>query len=72
VETEDAITLIKETFPHLLSAKLNLRRVTAPLIVEAGLGINDDLNGVEKPVSFTANAMAKRIEVVQSLAKWNG
>jgi len=70
VETEDAITLIKETFPHLLSAKLNLRRVTAPLIVEAGLGINDDLNGVEKPVSFTANAMGKRIEVVQSLAKW--
>lgn len=70
VETEDAITLIKETFPKLLAKKLNLRRVTAPLIVEAGLGINDDLNGIEKPVSFTANAIGKQIEVVQSLAKW--
>lgn len=70
VETEDAITLIKETFPKLLAKKLNLRRVTAPLIVEAGLGINDDLNGVEKPVSFTANSIGKRIEIVQSLAKW--
>jgi len=70
VETEDAITLIKETFPKLLSKRLNLRRVTAPLIVEAGLGINDDLNGVEKPVSFTANAFGKRVEIVQSLAKW--
>jgi aspartate--ammonia ligase len=70
VETEDAITLIKETFPKLLAKKLNLRRVTAPLIVEAGLGINDDLNGVEKPVSFTANSIGKQIEIVQSLAKW--
>ena len=70
VETEDAITLIKETFPKLLAKKLNLRRVTAPLIVEAGLGINDDLNGIEKPVSFTANSIGKRIEIVQSLAKW--
>ncbi|MEJ5317081.1 MAG: aspartate--ammonia ligase [Tenuifilum sp.] len=70
VETEDAITLIKETFPKLLAKKLNLRRVTAPLIVEAGLGINDDLNGVETPVSFTSNSIGKRIEIVQSLAKW--
>lgn len=70
VETEDAITLIKETFPKLLAKKLNLRRVTAPLIVEAGLGINDDLNGVEKPVSFTSRAIGKRVEIVQSLAKW--
>ncbi|HDP75706.1 MAG TPA: aspartate--ammonia ligase [Bacteroidales bacterium] len=70
VETEDAITLIKETFPKLLTQKLNLRRVTAPLIVEAGLGINDDLNGIEKPVSFTASAIGKRVEIVQSLAKW--
>lgn len=70
VETEDAITLIKETFPKLLSARLNLRRVTAPLIVESGLGINDDLNGVEKPVSFFAVGIGKQIEIVQSLAKW--
>jgi len=70
VETEDAITLIKETFPKLLAKKLNLRRVTAPLIVESGLGINDDLNGIEKPVSFTASAIGKPIEIVQSLAKW--
>lgn len=69
-ETEDAITQIKETFPKLLSAKLNLRRVTAPLIVESGLGVNDDLNGVEKPVSFTPKAIGKQVEVVQSLAKW--
>lgn len=70
VETEDAITLIKETFPKLLAQRLNLRRVTAPLVVEAGLGINDDLTGIEKPVSFTAKALGKQIEVVQSLAKW--
>jgi len=70
VETEDAITLIKETFPKLLAKKLNLRRVSAPLIVESGLGINDDLNGIEKPVSFTASAIGKPIEIVQSLAKW--
>ncbi len=70
VETEDAITLIKETFPKLLGQRLNLRRVTAPLIVEAGLGINDDLNGFEKPISFFAEGIGKQVEIVQSLAKW--
>ncbi len=70
IETEDAITLIKETFPRLLSAKLNLRRVTAPLIVPSGMGINDDLNGAERPVSFYAPHLNRKIEVVQSLAKW--
>ena len=50
---------------------MRLRRVTAPVIVQAGLGINDDLNGIEKPVSFSAKSLnGQRIEIVQSLAKW--
>ncbi|MDI3526655.1 MAG: aspartate--ammonia ligase [Tenuifilum sp.] len=70
IETEKAITLIKDTFPKILAEKLNLLRVTAPLIVESQTGINDDLNGVEKPVTFTSQAIGKHIEIVQSLAKW--
>lgn len=70
-ETEKAIELIKDFFSKNLGASLRLRRVTAPVIVQAGLGINDDLNGVEKPVSFLSKALnGQRIEIVQSLAKW--
>ena len=70
-QTEKAIELIKDFFSKNLAASLRLRRVTAPVIVPAGLGINDDLNGVEKPVSFKAKAMnGQSLEVVQSLAKW--
>ena len=69
--TERAIGLIKEHFQSSLAYELNLVRVTAPLFVLAGTGINDDLNGVEQPVSFGIGAMAgARAEVVQSLAKW--
>jgi len=70
-ETEKAIRLIKEFFQINLAVELNLIRVTAPLFVKAGTGINDDLNGFEKPVSFKVKAMENMgVEIVQSLAKW--
>ena len=69
--TEVAIQHIKDSFQRHLSKSLNLRRVTAPLFVLSGTGINDDLNGVEHPVSFPIDALdGKRAEVVHSLAKW--
>lgn len=69
--TEVAIKKIKDTFQTKLAAALNLRRVTAPLFVLSGTGINDDLNGVEHAVSFQIDAMeGRRAEVVHSLAKW--
>ena len=69
-ETEHAIKLVKDTFQHQLSAMLRLRRVTAPLFVESGLGLNDDLTGVEQPVRFFVPALNKHCEIVHSLAKW--
>jgi aspartate--ammonia ligase len=70
-ETEKAIRLIKEFFEVNLAEALNLRRVTAPLFVQKATGINDDLNGVEPPVSFrTTGNMDYEVEIVQSLAKW--
>ena len=70
-ETEHAIIAIKDFFQLALSTELNLYRVTAPLFVGAGTGINDDLNGVERPVSFPVKALHEsRMEIVQSLAKW--
>ena len=70
-ETEHAIVAIKNFFQTSLSTELNLTRVTAPLFVPSGRGINDDLNGVEEPVSFTVKEMGgQRMEIVQSLAKW--
>ena len=70
-ETEHAIVSIKDFFQISLSTELNLTRVTAPLFVPAGTGINDDLNGVEKPVSFAAKGIGgQKMEIVQSLAKW--
>ncbi|MCH4156173.1 MAG: aspartate--ammonia ligase [Muribaculaceae bacterium] len=69
--TEVAIKMIKETFQEKLGKALNLRRVTAPLFVLAGTGINDDLNGVEHPVGFDITCMGNsHAEVVHSLAKW--
>jgi aspartate--ammonia ligase len=68
---EQAIKMLKVSFQEELSKQLNLRRVTAPLFVLAGTGINDDLNGVERAVSFPVKCMGERkAEVVQSLAKW--
>ena len=70
-QTEKAIKLIKDFFEINLSAELHLRRVTAPLFVLKGTGINDDLNGVERKVSFEIKDMNGRVaEVVNSLAKW--
>jgi len=70
-ETEKAIRSIKEFFQTNLSFELNLTRVTAPLYVVAGTGINDDLNGLETPVSFKVKDMDNvETEIVQSLAKW--
>ena len=70
-ETEHAIVAIKDFFQLALSTELNLSRVTAPLFVESGKGINDDLNGVERPVSFPVKDMNDaKMEIVQSLAKW--
>ncbi len=70
-ETEQAIEWIKDAFPQQLSSSLKLSRVTAPIFVKAGTGINDDLNGVEKPVSFKVPVIADgTFEIVQSLAKW--
>lgn len=70
-QTEKAIEMIKDFFSKNLAASLRLRRITAPVIVQAGLGINDDLNGIEKPVSFSAKSLnGQSLEIVQSLAKW--
>ncbi len=70
-QTEQAIKQIKDFFQLNLSSELRLRRVTAPLFVKRGTGINDDLNGVERPVSFPIKDMGDDVaEIVQSLAKW--
>ncbi|MFH1943182.1 MAG: aspartate--ammonia ligase [bacterium] len=70
-ETEKAIRLIKEFFQTNLGVELNLIRVTAPIFVKSGTGINDDLNGVERPVRFKIGAMGDlEAEIVHSLAKW--
>ena len=70
-ETEKAIKLIKDFFESNLASDLKLRRVTAPLFVLRGTGINDDLNGIERPVSFAIKDMDDAVaEVVHSLAKW--
>ena len=70
-QTEHAITIIKDSFQTFLSADLRLRRVTAPLFVLKGTGLNDDLNGIERPVTFPVRGMGDReVEVVHSLAKW--
>ncbi len=71
IQTEQGIKQIKDFFQANLSTALRLRRVTAPLFVRRGLGINDDLNGVERPVSFPIKDMDDKVaEVVHSLAKW--
>lgn len=70
-ETEQGIKQIKDFFQQNLSTELRLSRVTAPLFVLKGLGINDDLNGVERPVTFPIKDMGDaKAEVVHSLAKW--
>ncbi len=70
-ETEHAIVMVKNFFQTQLSTALNLTRVTAPLFVESGKGLNDDLNGVERAVTFPVKDMNDaKMEIVHSLAKW--
>lgn len=69
--TEKAIKAVKDMFQNNISAQLALLRVTAPMMVLSGTGINDELNGVERPVNFPIKDMGEqRAEVVHSLAKW--
>lgn len=69
-ETQSAISVIKRTFEDNLAAALNLKRVSAPLILRPETGLNDDLNGVERPVEFDIKDTGITGQVVQSLAKW--
>ena len=70
-ETEVAIKRIKDHFETGLADKLNLTRVSAPLFVKQNTGVNDNLNGVERKVAFTAMETGEdTLEIVQSLAKW--
>ena len=69
-DTQKAIGLIKRLFEDMLCGALNLRRVSAPLFLEASTGLNDDLNGVERPVSFEIKDTGTEAQVVHSLAKW--
>ncbi|MCY1722228.1 aspartate--ammonia ligase [Prolixibacteraceae bacterium Z1-6] len=70
-QTEQAIKQIKDFFQLNLASELRLRRITAPIFVKKGTGINDDLNGIERPVSFPMKDLNEDVaEIVQSLAKW--
>ncbi len=69
-QTQKAISFIKRTFQDRLAATLNLKRVSAPLFVTESSGLNDDLNGYERPVSFDIPAVGENAQVVHSLAKW--
>ena len=69
-DTQRAIAYIKQTFQEEFSAALNLKRVSAPLFVTRDSGLNDDLNGYERPVSFDIPAVGEEAQVVHSLAKW--
>ena len=69
-ETERAIKLVKDTFEKQLARNLNLERVSAPLFVRPESGLNDDLNGVERPVAFDLLESGYNVQIVHSLAKW--
>lgn len=70
METEIAIKLVKDTFERKLAKALNLTRVSAPLFVRPETGLNDDLNGVERPVQFDIAELHADVQIVHSLAKW--
>ena len=70
IETEIAIKLVKDTFEKELAKALNLTRVSAPLFVRPETGLNDDLNGIERPVQFDILDIKADVQIVQSLAKW--
>lgn len=67
---QQQITETRKVFENLLATKLNLIRVSAPIIVDEKSGINDRLTGVEKTIDFSVNSLNKTLEIVQSLAKW--
>ena len=69
-DTQKAISFIKKTFQDKLSAVMRLKRVSAPLFVTAASGLNDNLSGTERPVSFDVPAIGESVQVVHSLAKW--
>ncbi len=70
-DTQIAIKTVKDFFQNLLSERLNLQRVSAPLFVDPDSGLNDNLNGVERPVTFGIKEQhEKKAEIVHSLAKW--
>ncbi len=69
-ETQKAIGFVKRTFEDNLAQALNLTRVSAPLFVEPKTGLNDDLNGIERPVSFDVKQTGTEVQIVHSLAKW--
>lgn len=69
-ETQNAIGVIHHAFEEHLGQTLNLKRVSAPLFVDPHTGLNDNLSGVERPVSFEIPATGTTAEVVHSLAKW--
>ena len=70
-ETQEAIKYIRDTFQYEFGKELNLSRISAPLYVTQSSGLNDNLNGTEKPVSFTMKELpGEQMEVVHSLAKW--
>ncbi len=70
-DTQVAIKSVKDTFQQMLAGRLNLLRVSAPLFVDPASGLNDNLNGVERPVAFDIlHDSDHRGEIVQSLAKW--
>lgn len=68
--TQVGIKTVKDFFQTLLAERLNLLRVSAPLFVDPASGLNDNLNGVERPVSFDIKSVGKDAEIVHSLAKW--
>ena len=69
-DTEIAIKLVKDFFETELARALNLTRVSAPIMVTPESGLNDNLNGVERPVSFDVLETGRQVEIVHSLAKW--
>lgn len=70
METQLAIKVVKDSFERKLAQALNLTRVSAPLFVRPESGLNDDLNGIERPVHFDVLDMGTEVEIVHSLAKW--
>ena len=71
LQTEEMIDFIKTRYAKILAKELNLLKVSAPVVVPDGTGINDDLSGVEQPISFSVRSLnGQKASIIQSLAKW--